>query len=115
MSASSSDFRAESSHDSSKRFLKNRLKALRSGQSNRNSEKANQQKKESLSIPVTRWINCSSTSNGTATSISTYSTEPDLESEMDDLARYFDYEAFGRELFMYDYSMGANNNVFRDI
>lgn len=23
------------------------------------------------------------------------------------------YEAFGRDLFMYDYSMGANNNVFR--
>ena len=39
----------------------------------------------------------------------------DLESEMGDLARYFDYEAFGRELFMYDYSMGANNNVFRNI
>ena len=38
-----------------------------------------------------------------------------LESEMGDLARYFDYEAFGRELFMYDYSMGANNHVFRNI
>ena len=38
-----------------------------------------------------------------------------LDSEMGDLARYFDYEAFGRELFMYDYSMGANNNVFRNI
>ena len=38
-----------------------------------------------------------------------------LESEMGDLARYFDYEAFGRDLFMYDYSMGANNNVFRVI
>lgn len=37
----------------------------------------------------------------------------DLERSMGDLARYFDYEAFGRELFMYDYSMGANNNVFR--
>ena len=36
-----------------------------------------------------------------------------LEREMGDLARYFDYEAFGRDLFMYDYSMGANNNVFR--
>ncbi len=36
-----------------------------------------------------------------------------LEREMGDLARYFDYEAFGRELFMYDYAMGANNNVFR--
>ena len=39
----------------------------------------------------------------------------DLERSMGDLARYFDYEAFGRELFMYDYSMGANNNVFRTI
>ena len=36
-----------------------------------------------------------------------------LEREMGDLARYFDYEAFGRDLFMYDYSMGANGNVFR--
>ena len=34
---------------------------------------------------------------------------------MGDLARYFDYEAFGRDLFMYDYSMGANNHVFRNI
>lgn len=24
-------------------------------------------------------------------------------------------EAFGRELFMYDYTMGTNNNVFRNI
>ena len=39
----------------------------------------------------------------------------DLERSMGDLARYFDYEAFGRELFMYDYSMGANNNVFRTL
>ena len=39
----------------------------------------------------------------------------DLERSMGDLARYFDYEAFGRELFMYDYSMGANNHVFRVI
>lgn len=39
----------------------------------------------------------------------------DLERSMGDLARYFDYEAFGRELFMYDYSMGVNNNVFRNI
>lgn len=36
-----------------------------------------------------------------------------LEREMGDLAHYFDYEAFGRYLFMYDYSMGANGNVFR--
>lgn len=34
---------------------------------------------------------------------------------MGSLERYFDYEAFARELFMYDYSMGANNNVFRNI
>lgn len=38
-----------------------------------------------------------------------------LEKEMSGLVRYFYYEAFGRELFMYDYSMGANNNVFRNI
>ncbi|MCM1449478.1 MAG: hypothetical protein NC082_03995 [Clostridiales bacterium] len=41
------------------------------------------------------------------------------------LSRYFVYEAFfawakrqaddGRELFMYDYTMGANNNVFSRI
>lgn len=31
-----------------------------------------------------------------------------------DLARDFDYEAFGRDLFMYGYSI-ANNNVFRVI
>ncbi len=37
----------------------------------------------------------------------------DLEREMGDLARYFDYEAFGRNLFMYDYAMGANGNVLR--
>ena len=43
---------------------------------------------------------------------------------MGDLARCFDYGAFlrskrqaddGRELFMYDYTMGANNNVFREV
>lgn len=38
-----------------------------------------------------------------------------LEKMMGNLANYFDYEAFGRELFMYDYQMGANNNVFRVI
>ena len=37
----------------------------------------------------------------------------DLERSMGDHARYFDYEAFGRDLFMYDNSMGANNHVFR--
>lgn len=39
----------------------------------------------------------------------------DLERSIGELANYFDYEAFGRELFMYDYSMGANNNVFRHV
>ena len=39
----------------------------------------------------------------------------DLERTMRSLERYFDYDAFARELFMYDYSMGANNNVFRNI
>lgn len=36
-----------------------------------------------------------------------------LEKMMSSLGNYFDYEAFARELFMYDYQMGANNNVFR--
>ncbi len=39
----------------------------------------------------------------------------DLERSMGELANYFDYEAFGRELFMWDYSMGANGNVFRRV
>ena len=39
----------------------------------------------------------------------------DLERTMGNLSQYFDYEAFARELFMYDYTMGANNNVFRNI
>ncbi|MBD5230360.1 MAG: antirestriction protein ArdA [Bacteroidales bacterium] len=39
----------------------------------------------------------------------------DLEKMMGNLANYFDYEAFGRELFMWDYSMGANGHVFRRI
>ena len=38
-----------------------------------------------------------------------------LEKMMGSLANYFDYERFARELFMYDYQMGANNNVFRRI
>ena len=38
-----------------------------------------------------------------------------LEKMMGSLANYFDYERFARELFMYDYQMGANNNVFRVI
>ena len=39
----------------------------------------------------------------------------DLERTMGNLSQYFDYEAFARDLFMYDYQMGANNNVFRVI
>ena len=38
-----------------------------------------------------------------------------LEKMMGNLARYFDYDAFARELFMYDYQMGTNNKVFRVI
>ena len=37
----------------------------------------------------------------------------DLDRIMGNLSNYFDYEAFARDLFMYDYSMGTNNNVFR--
>ena len=39
----------------------------------------------------------------------------DLDRIMGNLSNYFDYEAFARDLFMYDYSMGANNHVFRNI
>ena len=39
----------------------------------------------------------------------------DLERMMGSLSNYFDYEAYARELFMYDYNMGANNHVFRRI
>lgn len=39
----------------------------------------------------------------------------DLDRMMGGLSYYFDYEAYGRELFMYDYNMGANNHVFRRI
>lgn len=39
----------------------------------------------------------------------------DIERTMGDLSRYFDYEAFGRDLFMWDYNMGANNHVVRRI
>ena len=39
----------------------------------------------------------------------------DLEIMMGSLSNYFDYEAYAGELFMYDYSMGANNHVFRRI
>ncbi len=38
-----------------------------------------------------------------------------IEKMMGSLANYFDYEAYARELFLYDYSMGANNNVFRRV
>ena len=34
---------------------------------------------------------------------------------MGSLANYFDYEAFARELFNWDYNLGANGNVFRRI
>ena len=34
---------------------------------------------------------------------------------MGNLANYFDYEAFARELFNRDYTMGANGHVFRRI
>ena len=39
----------------------------------------------------------------------------DLEKMMGNLANFFDYEAFGRELFICDYSMGSNGHVFRRI
>jgi antirestriction protein len=39
----------------------------------------------------------------------------DLDKSMGSLSQYFDYEAFGRDLFMYDYTMGANGNVFRNL
>ena len=38
-----------------------------------------------------------------------------LEKMMGSLANYFDYEAFARELFNWDYNMGANGHVFRRI
>lgn len=38
----------------------------------------------------------------------------DLEKMMGDMARFFDYEAFARELFMSDYFMGDNGHVFRN-
>lgn len=37
----------------------------------------------------------------------------DLESRMGDLQHYFDYEAYGRDLFIDDYQMGSNGHVFR--
>ncbi|MBD5421679.1 MAG: antirestriction protein ArdA [Bacteroides sp.] len=38
-----------------------------------------------------------------------------LEKMMGELAIYFDYEAFGHELFLWDYSIGANGHVFRRV
>ena len=38
-----------------------------------------------------------------------------LEKMMGSLANYFDYEAYARELFNWDYNMGANGHVFRRI
>ncbi len=40
---------------------------------------------------------------------------PDLSKALKGWERYFDYEAFGRELFMWDYSMGAHGHVFRRV
>jgi antirestriction protein len=37
----------------------------------------------------------------------------DIEGTMGSLSQYFDYDAFGRDLFMYDYEMGEHGNVFR--
>jgi antirestriction protein len=39
----------------------------------------------------------------------------DLEKSMGSLVNFFDYEAYANELFMWDYTMGANGNVFRRI
>jgi antirestriction protein len=39
----------------------------------------------------------------------------DIEKTMGSLASYFDYKAFARDLFIDDYQMGANNNVFRSL
>lgn len=37
----------------------------------------------------------------------------DVEARMGSLSIYFDYEAFGRDLFLTDYTMGSNGHVFR--
>lgn len=37
----------------------------------------------------------------------------DIERMMGSLSYYFDYEAYGRDLFMTDYTMGDNGHVFR--
>lgn len=39
----------------------------------------------------------------------------DIDRMMGDLANYFDYEAYGRALFLFDYNMGSNGHVFRRI
>lgn len=39
----------------------------------------------------------------------------DIERQMGSLSSYFDYAAFGRDLFMTDYSMGEHGHVFRVI
>ena len=38
-----------------------------------------------------------------------------LDKMMGSLANYFDYDAYARELFNWDYNMGANGHVFRRI
>lgn len=38
----------------------------------------------------------------------------DIENMMGDLACYFDYEAFARDLFMCDYYFGSHGTVFRE-
>lgn len=70
--------KAESSPVSSRRYLRSPLKAPKSERSSRNSEKANQPKKESLSIPAARWISCSRTFNDMATSTWRYLPEPGI-------------------------------------
>ena len=37
----------------------------------------------------------------------------DIKKALGNLSSYFDYKAFARDLFMYDYEMGNNNYVFR--
>lgn len=39
----------------------------------------------------------------------------DLDKMMGNLSSYFDYDRFARDLFMTDYWMSANGNVFRNI
>lgn len=37
----------------------------------------------------------------------------DIERQMGSLSIYFDYAAFGRDLFLTDYTMGEHGHVFR--